>query len=122
MNTQCHLSGRDTPPLSGANIACDAVNVSDKTVDIVITIIGSDGLPLTINDSTGPMALPGMQVTSAHHEADVTHGIDGYCKFEVFGTSNRDKVRVDLTATVKRNISQTDPPVPVWVFRQVQGY
>jgi hypothetical protein len=109
-----------TPPLKGANIICDAINVSDKTLDIVITILGADGVPITTNDPTNFMALPGTLVSSAHHEADPTNSLEGYCKFEVFGTRNRNDVRVDLNITLKRNIPDTT--TPVWVFRQVEGH
>ena len=59
-----------TPPLlRGANIECNAINVSDKTLDITITIIGSDGVPLSTTDPTNFMTLPGTMVSSAYHEA-----------------------------------------------------
>ena len=74
-----------TPPLRGANVECDAINVSDKTLDITITIIGSDGVPLSTTDPTNFTVLPGTFVSSAHHEADPTNLLDGYCKFEVSG-------------------------------------
>ena len=109
-----------TPPLKGANFICDALNNSDKTLDIVITILGADGVPLSTTDPTNFMVLPGTLVSSAHHEADPTNSFDGYCKFEVFGTSNRNDVRVDLNVTLKRNIPGTT--TPVWVFREVEGH
>ena len=111
-----------TPPLlRGANIECNAINVSDKTLEIIITIIGSDGVPLSTADPTNFMALPGTIVSSAHHEADPTSGLDGYCKFEVSGTRDRNDVRVDLTTTFKKtNIPGTT--IPVWVFRQIEGH
>jgi len=111
-----------TPPLlRGANIECNAINVSDKTLDIIITIIGSDGVPLSTADPTNFMTLPGTMISSAHHEADPTNALDGYCKFEVSGTRNRDDVRVDLTTTFKKpNIPGTT--IPVWVFRQIEGH
>jgi len=111
-----------TPPLlRGANIECNAINVNDKTLDITITIIGSDGVPLSTTDPTNFMTVPGMIVSSAHHEADPTNGLDSYCKFEVSGTRNRDDVRVDLTTTFKKpNIPGTT--IPIWVFRQIEGH
>ena len=101
-----------TPPLlRGANIECNAINVSDKTLDISITIIGSDGVPLSTTNPTNFITLPGTMVSSAHHEADPTNGLDGYCKFEVSGTRDRDDVRVDLTTTFKKtNIPGTTIP------------
>ena len=110
-----------TPPLlRGANIECNAINVSDKTLDVTITIIGSDGTPLSTTDPTNFMVLPGTIVSSAHHEADPTNGLDGYCKFEVSG-GDRDDVRVDITTTFKKpNIPGTT--IPVWVFRQIEGH
>jgi hypothetical protein len=113
-----HSTTLYTPPLKGANFGCDAVNVSDKTLDIAITIIDLNGVPLS---AAAPVTTsPGTEVSEDYHEADPTNSIDGYCKFEVFGTGNRNDVRVDQTITLQRNIPGTT--TPVWVFRQVEGH
>jgi hypothetical protein len=109
-----------TPSLRGANIECNAINVSGKVLDITITPIGADGVPLSTTDPTEFTALPGTFISTTHHEADPTNFLDAYCKFEVSG-GDRDDVRVDLTVSFKKpNIPGTT--IPVWVFRQIEGH
>ena len=109
-----------SPPLKGSNIICDLTNVSEKTLDIIVTILGADGLQLSTTDPTNFTVLPGTMVESAHHEADPTNSLDGYCKFEVFGTGNRDDVRADLVVTSERTIPGTT--IPTWVFRGLEAH
>ena len=109
-----------SPPLKGSNIICDLTNVSYKTLDIVVTILDKDGVQLSTTDPTNFTVLPGTMVESAHHEADPTNSLDGYCKFEVFGTRNRDDVRADLVVTSERTIPGTT--IPTWVFRGLEAH
>ena len=45
---------------------------------------------------------------------------DGYCKVEVFGTDKRNDVRVDLNGSRTRTFGT--PPIPVFIFKVVEGH
>jgi len=97
-----------TAPIRAMGFHCDAVNVSRKTLYITISIIGSDGKPLSGGTGTRTQTQPGA-ITS--HDVDNTGSlgaIDGYCSFYVFGTDDREDLRADLNATLTRTVPGTN--------------
>lgn len=98
---------------------CNVVNVSNKTLNIIISIIGPDGHPLFVSDATPTPA--GTEVSGDFGDPAV--GNDAYCKVQVSGTGDHNDLRVLLTTTLIRTFdegSQTN--IPVLVFRQVEGH
>jgi hypothetical protein len=107
-----------TSTLRATDFHCDAVNVSRKTLRIAISIIDLEGVPL----SAAPAAqtLPG---TEAFNDATSPTPTLAYCKFEVFGTENRNDLRVVLSTTLIRTFDQGgQTKIPVFVFRQIEGH
>jgi hypothetical protein len=101
-----------TPRLSGDHFVCSAVNVSDKTLGISFTLLGTDGSQLEGLMGSDPNPSSQFSV-HPNHEAEIDlrfdSGIpptDGYCKVAVFGTHQRNDVRVDL------QIYWTKPIIP----------
>jgi hypothetical protein len=99
---------------------CNAVNVSQKTLNITISIIDLNGNPLSVSDLT-PIA-PGTEVPN-----DVGNAAgpftDAYCKVQLSGAGNRDDLRIVLTTALIRTFdggNQTN--VPVFVYRNIEGY
>jgi hypothetical protein len=85
-------------------IACNAVNISKKTLHITISIF--DGT-MPAGHETSPTLLEGPTLikTPPGMEATVDHGTpvdsnEGYCVFQVSGTSNRDDVRAVQNAVL----------------------
>jgi hypothetical protein len=111
-----------TSVLRGDDFHCNAANVSDdKTLDIVFTIfdVNGDPLPAPGNPSL-PLPTPPGAVACAGCDITVSPPNNGYCKVQVFGTRNRNDVRVQLNITLTRTIPGTD--TPVFVFRTVEGH
>jgi hypothetical protein len=107
-----------TPPIRATGFHCDAVNVSRKTLYITISIIDSDGNPLSVGTRT--QTQPGA-ITS--HDVDDTGSlgaIDAYCSFHVFGTGDRKDLRADLNATLTRTIPNTN--IPIFLSRALEAH
>jgi hypothetical protein len=86
-------------------IACNAINVSKKTLKITISIFdGSMTSPPTATKPTlleGPTEIktpPGMEATIDY--GTPVDSNEGYCVFQVSGTSNRDDVRAVQNAVL----------------------
>jgi hypothetical protein len=73
-------------------IACNAVNVSRKTLHITISIIDIEkGLPLAGSNPDRQITHPGREATS--DVGSPTDSNEGYCVFQVSGTSGRSRMR-----------------------------
>jgi hypothetical protein len=115
-----------TPRDRGDHFVCAAVNIGDKTLrSITLKIRGSDGVLLTpavgsadTNPTSSLSVSPG---TAAEIDINLAPPDDGYCEVAVSGTGNRNDVRVGLITSLTRTIPGTNPPVPVFVTRAVEG-
>lgn len=117
-----------TGSLTGTTFVCKAVNVGNKALHIGFAILDDNGNPLT--DTTNPsvpnpaapvLANPGTEAELSI-SLDPLSLDDGYCKVTVFGTGDRDRVRVVLEVQRTRTIPGTNPPVPVFVFKNTEGH
>jgi hypothetical protein len=98
-----------TAPIRAMGLHCDAGNVSRKTLYITISIIDSEGNPLSVG--TRARTLPGAVTSLDVHDVDNPVAIDAYCSFYVFGTDDREDVRADLNATLTRTVPGTNTPI-----------
>jgi hypothetical protein len=118
-----------TPRDRGDHLICGAVNVSGKTLGMAFAILGDDGNPVcpacnsagTGNPTSEAPVLPG---TVGEIDLQLALGSpeDAYCEVEVSGTDDPNDVRVGLGTTLTRTIPGTNPPVPVFVTRAVEGH
>jgi hypothetical protein len=104
-------------------IACNAVNVSKKTLEITISII----------DGTGPvpnvLVEPTLIQTPLGTEATVDVGAptdddkEGYCVFQVSGTRNRDDVRAVQNAVLAemRSVDGGKTTFPFFITRVLEA-
>jgi hypothetical protein len=113
-----------TPRLHGDHFNCQVVNVSQKPLGIAITVLDDKGkllVPLKGGDTNPTQdSVPPGTVLGA--DFLLSGADDGYCEVAVSGTGNRDDVRVNLGITLTRTIPGTSPPVPVFLFRDVEGH
>jgi hypothetical protein len=109
-----------TPPIRAMGFHCDALNVSRKTLYITISIIGSDGNPLSGGTGIRTKTLPGAVTSLDVHDVDNPVAIDGYCSFYVFGTDDREDLRADLNATLTRTIPNTN--IPIFLSRALEAH
>jgi hypothetical protein len=122
-----HLDGGD-------NMACTAVNVSDKTLGITFAVLDPDGNPLSCDSpntctlgnvipTTNPTpefaVLPGTG-TGIRNVAPLGTRRAGYCVFAVSGTGKRDDVRVGYENSLTRTIPGTT--TPVFITRAGEGH
>jgi hypothetical protein len=116
-----------TPRDRGDHFVCAAVNVGDKTLrSITLKILGNDGALLTpaagstdTNPTTVLSVTPG---TTAEIDINLAPPDDGYCEAALSGTGNRNDVRIGLITSLTRTIPGTNPPVPVFITRAVEGH
>ena len=94
---------------------CDIVNIGALPLQITTSVIGADGVAL---HSSGPPATTVLPGTEAGDDFDTTpnpdgspNPTDGYCKYEVAGTGDRNQVRADLNANLLRTIPGTTTPI-----------
>jgi hypothetical protein len=105
-----HSTTLYTSAIHATGFHCNAVNVSRRTLYITISVIGADGHllpPPSISVSppipTGPAAEASFDVDTSD-----TGATEGYCKFQVFGTGDRDDLRAVLNATLTRTVPGTN--------------
>jgi hypothetical protein len=81
-------------------IACNAINVSKKTLKITISII--DGETGQVLNTPNPMVtFPGREATDdVGQPNDEDGGKEGYCVFQISGSSDRDDVRAVQNAVL----------------------
>jgi hypothetical protein len=116
-----------TPQGRGDALFCDAVNVSGKTLGMAFAIFGDDGMALcptcnsagTGNPTSEAPISPG-KVGEIAIQLPIGAIQNGYCEVAVFGTRNRDDVRVNLRTSGTRMIPGTT--IPVFLFRDVEGH
>jgi hypothetical protein len=84
---------------------CNVVNVSNKALNITISIIQRNGITRT--DFPTQSAMPGEEVSGDFGDdtsiSNVTY--DAYCAIQVSGTENRNDVRAALNTNVRRTFS-----------------
>jgi hypothetical protein len=111
-------------------IACNAINVSKKTLNITISIF--DGTMPTGNE-TSPILLEGPTLikTPAGMEATLDHGSptdsnEGYCVFQISGTGNRDDVRAIqnavLAGTRTVEVDGVATTFPIFIHRVLEAH
>jgi hypothetical protein len=119
-----HRAGDDqvtlyTPAIRSGVFNCNALNVSQKTLHITISIIDLEGKPLSVSD---PIPTdPGQEASNDF--GTLTTAIDAYCKFQTVDTDDRNDLRVVLVASLARTFAvgnQTN--IPAFVARTVEGY
>jgi hypothetical protein len=116
-----------TPRDRGDHFVCAAVNVGDKTLrSITLKILGNDGALLTpaagstdTNPTTVLSVTPG---TTAEIDINLAPPDDGYCEVSLSGSGNRNDVRVGLVTFLTRTVPGTNPAVPVFITRAVEGH
>jgi len=116
-----------TPQGRGDALFCDAVNVDGKTLGMAFAIFGDDGMALcptcnsagTGNPTSEAPISPG-KVGEIAIQLPIGAIQNGYCEVAVFGTRNRDDVRVNLRTSGTRMIPGTN--IPVFLFRDVEGH
>jgi hypothetical protein len=128
-----------TPVIMGDVHRCMAVNVSDKTLGIIVELIDPQGQalscdsPNTCTDKSGTLTTtnptPEFQILPGTGNAlQVTLPVtlplgtakNSYCAVAVSGTDNRDDVRVSLVTNITRTIPGTT--IPVLLTRVVEGH
>lgn len=118
-----------TAPLRGDTFNCNAVNVSDKTLQIAFALVGDNGVPLACSGSACPSPPPSNPAPEAlvpPGEAATIGSIflsppdDGYCVVDVFGTNEHDDIRAVLNINLTRTIPETN--IPVFVVRSVEAH
>jgi hypothetical protein len=116
-----------TPRDRGDHFVCAAVNVGNKTLrSITLKILGNDGALLTpaagSTDANPTSVLSVTPGTTAEIDLNLAPPDDGYCEVTVSGTGNRNDVRVGLITSLTRTIPGTNPAVPIFITRAVEGY
>jgi hypothetical protein len=101
-----------TPRLHGDHFICSAINVSDKTLSINIVILDDNGQ--LVHPSSGDTNPTGKVSIPPGAEAEINFFFasvgDGYCEVEVFGTGNRNDVRVEMDVHWTRTVPGTTTP------------
>ena len=108
-----------TPAIRSGSFNCNALNVSHKTLHIIISIIDLDGQPLSVSPPipTGPGA------EASNDFGTLGNPLDPYCKFEAFPTEDRNDLRVVLVASLARTFALGGQMnIPAFVARTVEGY
>ena len=110
-------------------IACNAINVSKRTLNITISIF--DGTMTSPPTATTPTLLEGpTQIsTPPGMEATIDHGAptdsnEGYCVFQVSGTDNRDDVRAVQNAVLSgmRSVDGGQTFFPFFITRALEAH
>ena len=105
-----------TAPLRGDTFNCNAVNVKP------LCSAGETPCVSPAPEHRAPTVAvrPGNAVTKG--SIFVSAPDEGYCAVDVSGTVERDDVRVVLNINLTRTIPGTNPPVPIFVVRSVEGH
>jgi subtilase family serine protease len=110
-------------------IACNAINVSKKTLNITISIFdGTMTSPPTTTKPTllgGPTLIqtpPGMEATVDFGSPTESH--EGYCVFQVSGTGNPDDVRAIQNAVLAgtRSVDDGKTFFPIFIHRVLEAH
>jgi hypothetical protein len=100
-------------------IACNAINVSKKTLNITISIID-------VTMPSPPLAGPTLIHTPPGVEATIDFGSptdsnEGYCVFQVSGTGNRDDVRAVQNAVLAGTRTIDGTTFPLFITRVLEA-
>jgi hypothetical protein len=118
-----------TAPLRADTFNCNAVNVSDKTLQIAFAVLDDNGDALNCTGmacSSPPPANPALAVVVPPGKAATIGPIflssadDGYCVVDVIGTADRDDVRAVLNIGLTRTIPGTS--TPIFIVRSIEGH
>jgi hypothetical protein len=105
-------------------IACNAINVSKKTLKITISII--DGETGQVLNTPNPMEIfPGREATDdVGQPNDQDGGKEGYCVFQISGSSNRDDVRAVQNAVLAgtRSVDGGKTFFPFFITRVLEAH
>jgi hypothetical protein len=104
-------------------IACNAVNVSRKTLNITISIIDIEkGLPLAGSNPDRQTTPPGREATS--DVGSPTDSNEGYCVFQVSGTNDRNDVRAIQNAVLAgtRSVDDGKTFFPFFITRVLEAH
>jgi len=104
-------------------IACNAVNVSRKTLHITISIIDIEkGLALTGSNPDRQTTHPGREATS--DVGSPTDSNEGYCVFQVSGTSDPNDVRAVQNAVLAgtRSVDDGKTFFPFFITRVLEAH
>jgi hypothetical protein len=104
-------------------IACNAVNVSRKTLHITISIIDIEkGLPLAGSNPDRQITHPGREATS--DVGSPTDSNEGYCVFQVSGTSDPNDVRAIQNAVLAgtRSVDGGETFFPFFITRVLEAH
>jgi hypothetical protein len=99
---------------------CNVVNVSQKTLNITISIIGSDGVALSVSDPTATLPL-----TDISGDFTPTTGpTDAYCAVQLSGTGDRNDVRAALNTTLAKTFTLDGSPTtyPTFVVKVLEAH
>jgi hypothetical protein len=119
-----HAAQADTTLYTSATHAgkfdCNVVNVSQKPLNITISIIGSDGLALFVK---GPLLTPPFTEVSGDFGGS-TEAHDAFCVVQVSGTGDRNDVRAALNTNLARTFSLDGGAtnVPTFVFKVLEAH
>jgi hypothetical protein len=114
-----------TPPTRGGSFHCDVVNVSQKPLNITISIVdgtATDKPPTVLNKPVAQTAMPGEEVNG--NFGVNTDPRDAYCVIEVSGTGDRNHIRGALSTTLSRTFTVgADPTLfPTLVTREFEAH
>jgi hypothetical protein len=105
-------------------IACNAINVSKKTLKITISII--DGETGQVLNTPNPMAIfPGREATDdVGQPNDQDGGKEGYCVFQISGSSDRNDVRAVQNAVLAgtRSVDGGKTFFPFFITRVLEAH
>jgi hypothetical protein len=118
-----------TAPLRADTFNCNAVNVSDKTLQIAFAVLNDNGdalqctgmacsPPLPPNPAPAVVVDPGKAATIG--PIFLSSADDGYCAVDVIGAADRDGVRAVLNIGLTRTIPGTS--IPVFVVRSIEAH
>jgi hypothetical protein len=104
-------------------IACNAVNVSKKTLEITISIIDGTGPTLNVLVEPTPVQTPPGTEATVDVGAPTDDDKEGYCVFQVSGTRNRDDVRAVQNAVLAemRSVDGGKTTFPFFITRVLEA-
>ncbi len=126
-----------TPTVNANDFRCNATNVSQKTLHIVLTVVDAepddavDGMPIpfpvpdpALMNPSPTLSIPPGAVGSQDAILGVVPPKEGYCKIEVFGTRNRNDVRAALTTRFISTFIDpiTHNPTGFIIVRTLEGH
>jgi hypothetical protein len=106
-------------------IACNAINVSKKKLTITISIIdAATGKTRTDTSTPDPQTTNPHMPEATNDVGSPTDSNEGYCVFEVSGTTNRDDVRAIQNAVLAgtRSVDGGNTFFPFFITRVLEAH